>query len=207
MFEINQLSTWYDDKEYIYNLKANIGDFVGIIGPSGGGKSTLLALIAGLLPVYSGSINFAGKDITQLKGRNRPVSILFQHHNLFEHLTVWQNMAMGLKTNLKLSPKENEQLKTLACELEIDDLLQRKPEALSGGQRQRAALGRILLRQQPILLLDEPFSALDEKLRNELLSLVYEIHQKNKLTTLMVSHHPDELASIANNFIEINPPK
>lgn len=207
MLRINQLTTYWEKQEYQYNFSINQGDFIGIVGPSGGGKSTLLSLIAGLLPIYSGKIEFAGQDITLLPPYKRPVSLLFQNHNLFEHLTIAQNIALGLRPDLKLSATENQQVQALAQELEIADLLQRKPFELSGGQQQRAAIGRILLRKQPILLLDEPFSALDEKLRYELLRLIYQIHQKNKLTTLMVSHHSDELSEITKSFITINPPK
>ncbi|MFV0322318.1 MAG: ATP-binding cassette domain-containing protein [Alphaproteobacteria bacterium] len=207
MLHIKQLTTYWEQQEYRYDFQVNQGDFIAIVGPSGGGKSTLLSLIAGLLPIYSGQIEFAGQNITQLPAYKRPVSLLFQNHNLFEHLTIAQNIALGIRADLKLSTTEKQQIASLAQELEIADLLGRKPFELSGGQQQRAAIGRILLRKQPILLLDEPFSALDEKLRAELLRLVYKIHQKNGLTTLMVSHHGDELSEVANNFITINPPK
>lgn len=207
MLHINQLTTYWEQQKYQYDFQINQGDFVGIVGPSGGGKSTLLSLIAGLLPIYSGQIEFAGQNITQLPPYKRPVSLLFQNHNLFEHLTIEQNIALGIRPDLKLSAAEKQQVTDLAAELEIADLLHRKPFELSGGQQQRAAIGRILLRKQPILLLDEPFSALDEKLRTELLRLIHKIHQKNGLTTLMVSHHADELSEIANFFITINPPK
>lgn len=207
MLHINQLTTYWEQQKYQYDFQINQGDFVGIVGPSGGGKSTLLSLIAGLLPIYSGQIEFAGQNITQLPPYKRPVSLLFQNHNLFEHLTIEQNIALGIRPDLKLSAAEKQQVTDLAAELEIADLLHRKPFELSGGQQQRAAIGRILLRKQPILLLDEPFSALDEKLRTELLRLIHKIYQKNGLTTLMVSHHADELSEIANFFITINPPK
>lgn len=184
MLHINQLTTYWEQQKYQYDFQINQGDFVGIVGPSGGGKSTLLSLIAGLLPIYSGQIEFAGQNITQLPPYKRPVSLLFQNHNLFEHLTIEQNIALGIRPDLKLSAAEKQQVTDLAAELEIADLLHRKPFELSGGQQQRAAIGRILLRKQPILLLDEPFSALDEKLRTELLRLIHRFIKKMDLQPL-----------------------
>ncbi len=138
-----------------------------MLGPSGAGKSTLLNLIAGFLPPASGSLRINGEVHNATPPAQRPVSMLFQENNLFNHLTVRQNISLGIHPGLKLSREEQAQVAAMAGQMGIDALLERLPGELSGGQRQRAALARCLVRQQPVLLLDEPFSALDPALRQE----------------------------------------
>ncbi|PIE63373.1 MAG: thiamine ABC transporter ATP-binding protein, partial [Desulfobacterales bacterium] len=131
----------------------------------------------------------------------RPVSMLFQENNLFEHLTVAENMGLGLKPNLALSREQETELHSIARSVGLQKYLSRMPSQLSGGQKQRVALARCLLRNQPILLLDEPFSALDKPLREEMLALLEDIYQKKQLTIVMVTHQPHELESFAHRCI------
>ncbi len=185
------------------DLSVQKGEKIGVIGASGSGKSTLLNLLAGFSFTDSGTILLNGKDHTKTLPYQRPVSMLFQENNVFEHLTVAENMGLGLQPNLRLSVFEKQQVENIAEQVGLVDYLSRLPSQLSGGQKQRVALARCLLRNQPILLLDEPFSALDKPLREEMLSLLDEIYQEKQLTILMVTHQPDELSVFADRFIQL----
>ena len=173
-----------------FNLIVNAGERVAVIGESGAGKSTLLNLIAGFEFPHQGEIWLNDKNHTRSAPYERPVSMLFQENNLFPHLTVQQNLALGLKPSLKLTALEREKIEQVACSVGLGDYLQRLPNSLSGGQKQRVALARCLLRDKPILLLDEPFSALDQKLRVEMLVLIAKLCDEKHLTLLLVTHQP-----------------
>ncbi|HHE9442947.1 TPA: thiamine ABC transporter ATP-binding protein [Haemophilus influenzae 10810] len=176
-----------------FNLSVNAGERVAIIGESGAGKSTLLNLIAGFEFPAQGEIWLNDKNHTRSAPYERPVSMLFQENSLFPHLTVQQNLALGLKPSLKLTALEQKKIEQVACSVGLGDYLQRLPNSLSGGQKQRVALARCLLRDKPILLLDEPFSALDQKLRVEMLALIAKLCDEKDLTLLLVTHQPSEL--------------
>ena len=176
-----------------FNLNVKAGERVAIIGESGAGKSTLLNLIAGFEFPAQGEIWLNDKNHTRSAPYERPVSMLFQENNLFPHLTVQQNLALGLKPSLKLTALEQKKIEQVACSVGLGDYLQRLPNSLSGGQKQRVALARCLLRDKPILLLDEPFSALDQKLRVEMLALIAKLCDEKDLTLLLVTHQPSEL--------------
>jgi len=180
-----------------FDLQIDAGERVAIVGPSGAGKSTLLSLTAGFLSPVSGQILLNGADHSATPPAKRPVSMLFQENNLFSHLTVRQNMGLGLHPGLKLTAQQKQELEEIARQVGLSDCLARLPSQLSGGQRQRVALARCLLRSQPILLLDEPFSALDPALRSEMLSLLDKVCGQRHLTLLMVSHNLDDAARIA----------
>ncbi|PSW00859.1 thiamine ABC transporter ATP-binding protein [Photobacterium lipolyticum] len=182
----------------IFDLQAEKGDIVALIGPSGAGKSTLLAMVAGFLNPDSGELHIAGQPITTQTPAERPLSILFQDHNLFPHLTVFENIGLGIHPGLKLSREDKENIVAAASRVGINKYLDRLPEQLSGGQKQRVALARSLIRQQPLLLLDEPFSALDPALRKEMLTLVKSLAKEQKITVLMVTHSPEDALKIAN---------
>lgn len=179
-------------------------DCVSIMGPSGAGKSTLLSLIAGFLSPEQGNIILGGKKHNDTSPAERPVSILFQDNNLFPHLTLEQNIGLGLNPGLHLNKDDKEKLLTIAEDVNILDILHRKPDQVSGGQRQRAALARCLLRDQPILLLDEPFSALDTALRLDILDLIKEIQKEKTLTILMVSHNIDDSIRLSERCLLID---
>ncbi|OOR99636.1 thiamine ABC transporter ATP-binding protein [Canicola haemoglobinophilus] len=193
----------YPNVSMHFDLYISAGEKIAIIGESGSGKSTLLNLIAGFELVNQGEIWLNGENHTYTAPHQRPVSILFQEHNLFTHLTVWQNIALGLTPDLKLNKAQINQLEQVASAVGLTDFLSRLPKDLSGGQRQRVALARCLLRDKPILLLDEPFSALDPNLRQEMLALIDELCREKQLTLLLVTHQPNEVMNKIDRIIEI----
>lgn len=186
-----------------FDLQVVAGERIAIVGPSGAGKSTLLNLIAGFVLPTRGEVWLNGENHTQSAPYERPVSMLFQENNLFPHLTVQQNLALGLKTNLKLTALEQDQIEQVADAVGLTSFLSRLPNSLSGGQKQRVALARCLLRDKPILLLDEPFSALDPELRLEMLNLIDELCHSKNLTLLLVTHQPSELTGKVDRMLRI----
>lgn len=203
MIELNKLDYQYDNLNMSFDLAISTGERVAVMGPSGAGKSTLLSLISGFQFAKSGSIQLASYDHTFTPPAKRPVSMLFQENNLFAHLTVKQNIGLGLHPALRLTQSQTQQVEQIATQVSLGDYLNRLPAQLSGGQRQRAALARCLIRQQPILLLDEPFSALDPALRNEMLLLLDEICQAKTITLMMVSHNVEDALQIAPRTLVI----
>lgn len=196
--------TWlYRHLPMRFSLNVAAGERVAVLGPSGAGKSTLLSLIAGFLTPANGEISLCGKNHTRTAPAQRPVSMLFQENNLFMHLSVRENIGLGMNPGLKLNQEQRGRLGTIAEQMAIGDLLDRLPSQLSGGQRQRVALARCLVRKQPILLLDEPFSALDPALRLEMLQLLDEVCQQQQLTLLMVSHSIEDAARIAERSLVV----
>ena len=186
-----------------FDLQVAAGTRIAIVGPSGAGKSTLLNLIAGFVLPTRGNIWLNGENHTRSAPYERPVSMLFQENNLFPHLTVQQNLALGLKTSLKLTALEQDQIERVADAVGLTSFLSRLPNSLSGGQKQRVALARCLLRDKPILLLDEPFSALDPELRMDMLNLIDELCHSKNLTLLLVTHQPSELAGKVDRMLRI----
>ena len=174
------------------------GELVAVIGPSGAGKSTLLMAIAGFLTPAQGLISYAGSDLGPLPPGDRPVSILFQDQNLFPHLTVAQNLGLGLSPRLRLTPDQHKLIALALERVGLPGMGDRKPAQLSGGQQGRAALARALLRARPLLLLDEPFAALGPALKTEMLALVADIAEETGATVLMVTHDPTDAQRFAN---------
>lgn len=207
MLKITKLKYSYKEKsqkyDYDFSLHVNKGEIVGIIGKSGSGKSTLLDLIAGFLTPISGEIKFKNQDITTLEVEKRPLTILFQNYNIFEHLTVLQNVLLGIKNSFTYSNEEKNRAKEILKELGLEGFEDKKASKLSGGEAQRVALARSLLRSQPILLLDEPFSALDYQTKEKILELVKRIALKNGLYVLMVTHDLNDCKKIANRVYEV----
>ena len=196
--------TWlYQHLPMRFTLSVRQGELIAVLGPSGAGKSTLLNLVAGFLQPANGRITIEGQDHTHTPPAARPVSMLFQENNLFTHLTVRQNIGLGMHPGLRLNAGQQQKLSDIAAQMGIGELLERLPGELSGGQRQRVALARCLVREQPILLLDEPFSALDPALRQEMLLLVKEVCERQNLTMLMVSHSVEDAVKIAPRSVVI----
>ena len=203
MLKLTDVTWLYQHLPMRFTLSVRRGELIAVLGPSGAGKSTLLNLIAGFLQPANGSITLNGHDHTRTPPAARPVSMLFQENNLFTHLNVRQNIGLGMHPGLRLNAVQQQKLSDIALQMGIGDLLERLPGELSGGQRQRVALARCLVREQPVLLLDEPFSALDPALRQEMLLLVKEVCGRQQLTMLMVSHSVEDALRIAPRSVVI----
>ncbi len=208
MIKFNKIHFRHDKRTEVmhFHLRVAQGEKVAIVGASGAGKSTLLSLIAGFATPERGDIWLNGEKHTHTAPHRRPVSILFQENNLFNHLSVLQNIAIGIAPNLKLTEAQRQGVSTIAEQVGLSEYLSRLPDKLSGGQQQRVALARCLLRDKPILLLDEPFSALDKDLRVEMLALLHQLCDKKSLTVLMVTHQPEEVAEWVDRCVVISPP-
>lgn len=205
MLDIKQLGFSYGkgEQSMSFNFSAKAGEVCAILGSSGSGKSTLLSLLAGFLQATSGCASYNGVDFLHTEPHLRPLSILLQSNNLFPQLSVEENIGLGLDPTLRLSEQQREKIKCIATDLDIATCLQRKPSSLSGGQQQRVAIARILVRERPILLLDEPFSALDPKRKDEMLLLLQRLAVQRKMCVLMVTHSPEDALRIADRFVLI----
>ena len=177
------------------------GEMLAVIGPSGGGKSTLLNVVAGFLEPTSGRVLWDGQDLAGTVPGKRPVSILFQDNNLFPHMTVAQNVGLGLRPDLRLSAQQKTQVEAALERVGLAGFGARKPAALSGGQASRVALARVLLRGNPLVLLDEPFAALGPALKVEMLDLVRDLMGETGATLMMVSHDPEDAKRIAQRTV------
>jgi len=190
------------------NLEINSGELVALLGPSGCGKTTLLRIIAGLETPDTGSIIFHGEDVSKHDVRKRNVGFVFQHYALFRHMTVFDNVAFGLKMKPKKERPSKEQIQSKVLKLlqmvQLDWLADRYPDQLSGGQRQRIALARALAVEPKILLLDEPFGALDAKVRKELRRWLAHLHDEVHLTSVFVTHDQEEAMEVADRIVVMN---
>ena len=203
MIEIDRLRFAYDEMAMCFSLRVERGACVAVIGPSGGGKSTLLALIGGFETPLGGRVLIDGVDQGGLPPDRRPVTTLFQEHNLFGHLNVGKNIGLALDPGLRLNAGHRREIGEALERVGLAGLERRLPAELSGGQRQRVVLARTLAGRKSVLLLDEPFSALDPPLRRAMLDLVDEIRADRGLTIVMVSHQPDDAQRIAERVAYI----
>lgn len=206
MLEIKGLEFSFHDRDLpamCFDLDVAAGEVLSLIGPSGSGKSTLLNLIAGFLAPAAGQILLDGAAIESLPAAQRPVSIVFQQHNLFPHLDLYTNVALGIDPSLRLTATQVASISDALERLGLSDLQRRKPGALSGGQRQRVALARALVRRRKILLLDEAFAALGPAQRGEMIGLVKNLVRENDMAALLVSHQPRDalIASARTAFV------
>ncbi len=187
-----------------FQLTANFdvpGGVTAVIGPSGGGKSTLLAAVAGFLPPTGGRVMWDGSALTDLPPGHRPVSMLFQDNNLFPHMTVGQNVGLGLRPDLKLTSVQREAVTKALSQVGLDGFADRKPSALSGGQQSRAALARVLVSDRPLVLLDEPFAALGPAMKDDMLGLVRDVLVLAGQSVVMVTHDPNDARRVADQVI------
>jgi thiamine transport system ATP-binding protein len=174
---------------------------VAVIGPSGAGKSTLLGALAGFVPLARGQITCAGVDITSKRPGERPIAMLFQDNNLFPHLTLAQNVGLGLRPAMRLTQEEKARVARALERVGLEGMEDRRPAALSGGQQSRAALARVLVQDKPLVLLDEPFAALGPALRREMLDLVRDLVTETGATLMMVTHAPEDVTRLADDVI------
>lgn len=186
------------------NLEIKSGSLVALLGPSGSGKSTLLRVIAGLEPPDTGKIWLTGKDATQTSVQDRNIGFVFQHYALFKHLTVRQNIGFGLDIRKTPKPKVKARVEELLNLVQLTGLGDRYPSQLSGGQRQRVALARALAVQPQVLLLDEPFGALDAKVRKDLRAWLRRLHDEVHVTTVFVTHDQEEAMEVSDEIVVMN---
>jgi sulfate transport system ATP-binding protein len=180
------------------------GSLTALLGPSGSGKSTLLRAIAGLEPLDAGRVLIDGEDVSREPARKRGVGFVFQHYAAFKHMTVYENVGFGLRIRRRPKPQIRERVHELLRLVQLDGLAQRYPSQLSGGQRQRMALARALAVQPQVLLLDEPFGALDAKVRKDLRSWLRGLHDETGVTTIFVTHDQEEAMDVAEQLVVMN---
>lgn len=205
LLEIRNLTKSFDGQHAVDDVSLTIykGEIFALLGASGCGKSTLLRMLAGFEQPTAGQIVLDGVDLSSVPPYQRPINMMFQSYALFPHMTVEQNIAFGLKQDKLPKAEITARVAEMLSLVHMQEFAKRKPHQLSGGQRQRVALARCLVREQPILLLDEPFSALDPALRQEMLTLVQDVSQRQQLTMLMVSHSIEDAARIAPRSVVI----
>lgn len=204
MLELQDVVLRQDSFHLSADFTLDEGGFTAIIGPSGAGKSTLLAAVAGFLRPESGHIAWRGRDITDIAPGDRPVSIIFQDHNLFPHLDIRTNVILGRSTARRPPDDAIAAADDALAHVGLRGMGGRKPAELSGGQQSRAALARVLLSDRPLLLLDEPFAALGPALRREMLDLTKTLARERGATVLIVTHDPEDARRYAEKLIFVD---
>lgn len=203
---INQISKIYENGDGIHQISLEIrnGEILTLLGPSGCGKSTILRCLGGFQPVDAGNILIDGRDVTELAANKRPTSMVFQSYNLWDHMTVWENLAFGLKIR-KLPKKEiQKKIDAMLILLKLPEVSRKYPRQLSGGQQQRIAIGRSLLLEPSVLLLDEPYSALDAKIRQQMREELKRIQRETGVTVVFVTHDQEEAMGLSDRIVVMN---
>src|SRR5437762_810254 len=204
--QLRDVRKTYLDHEVIHGVTIDVvdGEFIVIVGPSGCGKSTLLRMVAGLEAITAGEIVIGDRVVNTLEPKDRDIAMVFQNYALYPHMTVFQNMAYGLKIRGLSRTDIEAQVKRAAEILELGPLLERKPRQLSGGQRQRVAMGRAIVREPAVFLFDEPLSNLDAKLRVQMRFEIQKLHRRLGTTSLYVTHDQVEAMTLAQRMIVMN---
>ena len=204
--KINELNKFYGDVQVINNVSLEIKSqsFTVLVGPSGCGKSTMLRMIAGLEDINSGTISIGGTVVNDLPPKQRNIAMVFQSYALYPHMTVFDNMAFGLKLEKRSKDEINERVQEAARTLQIEDYLSRKPKQLSGGQRQRVAIGRAITRKPQVFLFDEPLSNLDAALRVQMRVELAKLHDRLNATMIYVTHDQTEAMTMADDIVVLN---
>ena len=201
-----QVTKRYGDLEVIHGIDLDVadGEFIVIVGPSGCGKSTLLRMVAGLETISDGEISIGDRVVNALEPKDRDIAMVFQNYALYPHMSVYGNMAYGLKIRGMSKADIDTRVKRAAEILELGPLLERKPRQLSGGQRQRVAMGRAIVREPAVFLFDEPLSNLDAKLRVQMRFEIQKLHRRLGTTSLYVTHDQVEAMTLAQRMVVMN---
>ncbi len=200
---IRNVTKKFGKVEVIHGISCDIrdGEFIVILGPSGCGKSTLLRLVAGLEEITTGEIAIQGRVVNALEPADRDIAMVFQNYALYPHMTVYKNMAYGLKMRRMAKDEIDRRVRNAAQILELSELLERKPRQLSGGQRQRVAMGRCIVREPKVFLFDEPLSNLDAKLRVQMRLEIRKLHEELKITSIYVTHDQVEAMTLGDRLV------
>lgn len=198
---LEQVSFSYGEVPFLFDVEFAASRITAIMGPSGSGKSTLLNLVAGFETPRSGRVLIGGADVGTEPPSARPVSMVFQENNLFAHLSVERNVGLGRSPSLRLTEADHAAVAEALKRVGLAGKEQRLPRELSGGERQRVALARVLVRDRPVLLLDEPFASLGPALRDDMLDLVAGVHAERGMTVLFVTHQPEDARRIGQNMV------
>ena len=203
---INTVNKYYGDVHVIKDVSLDIKSqsFTVLVGPSGCGKSTMLRMIAGLEDINSGTISIDGQVVNDLPPKQRNIAMVFQSYALYPHMTVFDNMAFGLKLEKRSKDEINDRVQEAARILQIEDYLHRKPKQLSGGQRQRVAIGRAITRKPKVFLFDEPLSNLDAALRVQMRVELAKLHDQLNATMIYVTHDQTEAMTLANDIVVLD---
>jgi thiamine transport system ATP-binding protein len=204
MLEFEDVEIVQDDWRMTADVAVEAETSTALMGPSGSGKSTMLAAIAGFVTPVRGRVLWEGRDLTPLAPAERPVTLLFQEHNLFAHLTAARNVGLGLRPDLRLDRAGWDRVEAALAAVGLEGLGGRRPAQLSGGQRQRVALARALLRGRPLLLMDEPFAALGPALRAEMAELVVQLREAHGTTLIVATHQPEDARRIAGMTVIVD---
>ena len=204
--KVEKVNKYYGDVQVIKNVSLEIKSqsFTVLVGPSGCGKSTMLRMIAGLEDIHSGNISIDGTIVNDLPPKERNIAMVFQSYALYPHMTVFDNMAFGLKLEKRSKDEINERVQEAAKILQIEGYLLRKPKQLSGGQRQRVAIGRAITRKPKVFLFDEPLSNLDAALRVQMRVELAKLHDKLNATMIYVTHDQTEAMTMADDIVVLN---
>ena len=184
------------NRHWTFDIKLQTHGVHALLGRSGSGKSTLLNLVGGFLLPDKGDIQWQGDSLLPLQPDQRPVTTLFQQHNLFEHLSVWKNVALGICPTLRVNAEQRTQIASVLSDVGLAGFEQKMPGQLSGGEQQRVALARCMLRRKPLLLLDEPFSALDATTRHEMIALLKQLIKTHQPCVLMITHDESDAQAL-----------
>ena len=198
---LTDVTVRFDEKRLAFDCAVPEGASVAVVGPSGAGKSTLFNVIAGFERPATGEVTLLGEDMAGRDPAERPVSVIFQDNNLFAHLSIADNVGLGIDPGLKLDAAARQRVFGALARVGLGGYERRMPGSLSGGERQRVALARALVRRRPILLLDEPFAALDPAMRAEMAVLLSELRAETKSTMLFITHQPEDIRRLADRVM------
>ena len=204
MLQLDNACMSLGNRHWTFDISLQTHGVHALLGRSGSGKSTLLNLIGGFLLPDEGDLQWQGDSLLPLQPDQRPITTLFQQHNLFEHLSVWKNLALGICPTLRVNADQHTQIATALSDVGLAGLEQKMPGQLSGGEQQRVALARCMLRRKPVLLLDEPFSALDATTRHEMVALLKRLINTHQPCVLMITHDESDAKALGADILDMH---